>query len=290
MSDTPFDELDARLDAFEMPGKKLGSVKVDLSVRPQRTGFKAFDRHMLIRADRPDLCVIGARPGNGKTSFLVQVLRNLTKSENKTALMFSLEMDASQLKQRSLASEAGVAIDRLPFVDPARLDAAESRLEAEMLFVDDQSGLDVNTLRARAMAYNRKYGLTAVGVDYIQIVRAEGGDRRTAIGNVAEGLKQLAKDLNAPVIALAQMSREIEKRQSLSKNARPVMSDLQDCGLLENWADQILFLDGAGKRDPSRAGQVDAYVAKNRHGPTGDFILAFDASLTRFTDFEEDTL
>src|SRR5690606_14408746 len=116
------------------------------------------------------------------------------------------------------------------------------------------------------------------------IVRGEGSDKRTQIGSVAEGLKQLAKDLNCPVIALAQMSREIEKRQALSKSARPVMSDLQECGLVENWSDQILFLDGAGKRDPSRAGQVDAFIAKNRHGAIGEFVLAFDGSTTTFKD------
>lgn len=280
----------AQLEAFELPAKRLGSVEVDLSVRPQRTGFSSFDRNYIIRHERPDLCVIGARPGNGKTSFLVQVLRNITKAGEGAALMFSLEMDAGQLKQRALASEMGVAIDRLRHATPESVKAAEGRLTQEDLFVDDQSGVDINTLRARAMSYGKRHKLAAIGVDYIQIVGGEGNDARSRIANVAQGLKQLAKDLNVPVVALAQMSREIEKRQSVSKTAKPVMSDLQDCGLVENWADQILFLDGAGKRDPSRAGQVDCYLVKNRHGPTDEFVLAFEASLTRFSDFQQEDM
>lgn len=281
-------DFDALVEEAELgPARRLGSVAVDLAVRSQRTGFTAFDRHLLVRASRPDLCVIGARPGNGKTSFLVQVLRNVVKAGEGAALMFSLEMDAGQLKQRAMASELKAPINRLQHLPEQRLKAAEQKLETEEFYVDDTSGLDINRLRQRAMARAKRSKLAAVGVDYLQIVRSDGGDKRSQVGAVAEGLKTLAKDLGIPVIALAQMSRDIEKRQQLSRSARPAMSDLQECSLVENWADQIVFLDGAGKRDPSRAGQIDTYVAKNRHGPIGEFVLAFDPDTTTFKDFEE---
>lgn len=282
------EEFDALVEEAELgPARKLGSVSVDLAVRAQRTGFESFNAHMLIRAQRPDLCVIGARPGNGKTSFLVQVLRNLTKAGEGSTLMFSLEMDAAQLKQRALASELAVSLNRLQYLPAERVKRAEAVLEHEALFIDDTSGIDINTLRARAMARHKRYKLAAVGVDYLQIVRAEGWDKRTQVGAVAQGLKTLAKDLGIPVIVLAQMSRAIEQRQQMSRSAKPVMSDLQECSLVENWADQILFLDGAGKRDPSRVGQIDCYVAKNRHGPMGQFVLLFDGETTSFKDYEE---
>lgn len=280
------DIFEAQLEAFEVPARRFSSFKADLAVKPLPTGFKSFTRYMLLREARPDLCVIGARPGNGKTSFLVQVLRNISKEAGHT-MMFSLEMDGKQLMARALASEAGVNIEELWKIPPHKREAAEARMEQENFYLDDSSSLDISVIRSRVIDYNKRHRLSAVGIDYLQIVKAEGFSKRDQVGRVAEGLKQLAKDIGAPVIALAQMSREIEKRQQFSKSARPVMSDLQECSLVENWADQILFLDGAAKRDPSREGQVDAYVSKNRHGGTGDFILAFDGGKTKFSDYEK---
>lgn len=278
------DDFDKQIEAFEVPAKRFGSFKADLSVKSLPTGFTGFTRYKLLREVRPDLCVIGARPGNGKTSFLVQVLRTIAREKGHT-MMFSLEMAADQLMQRALASEAGVAMDNLEKLSPNRLAAIEASIDKENFYVDDSNSLDINTIRARAIDYNKRNRLSAIGVDYLQIVKAEGFSKRDQVGKVAEGLKQLAKDLGAPVIALAQMSREIEKRQQMSKSARPVMSDLQECSLVENWADQIVFLDGAAKRDPARVGEIDVYIAKNRHGPAGDFILAFDGEKMKFTDF-----
>lgn len=286
--DNPSDFFDQQLAQFEVVARRFGSVKPDLHVRPLKTGFRAFDRFMLLRHARPDLCVVGARPGNGKTSFLVQVLRNIAKAEEGYTMMFSLEMGTEQLMERALSSETGVATERLKHLPEARLTAAQHRIEQETFFVDDTSGIDINNLRARAMDFNKRHKLVAVGVDYMQIVRAveRAGDKRQEVGEVAQGLKQLAKDLMCPVIGLAQMSREIEKRQAQNKSAKPVMSDLAECSLVENWADQIVFLDGAGKRDPSRLGEIDVTIAKNRHGMSGEFVLRFDGSTTKFSDME----
>jgi|SRR6185437_7022383 len=267
--------------------RKLGSVEVDFNVRAQRTGFTSFNHHMLVRAQRPDLCVIAARPGNGKTSFLVQILRNLTKAGEGTTLMFSLEMATTQLMHRALASELKVPMEKLQYLDPARLKTATHRIEAENFYVDDTAGIHINTLHSFAREWHKISPLAAVGIDYIQIVNADGGDMRAQVGNVARGLKAMAKELNVPVIALAQMNRNIETRQANSKSARPTMSDLQECSLVENWADQIVFLDGAWRRDPLRQGEIDVYVAKNRHGRTGEFVLKFEGETMTFSDVEE---
>lgn len=239
--------------------------------------------------DGDHLFLLGDFTVTHNTSFLVQVLRQIARAGEGHTLMFSLEMDTAQLVLRGLTAEAGCPSDRLHMLSPAKIDAAQAVLDADNFYVDDMSGIDINTLRARAGAFAKRHKIAAIGVDYVQIVRAceRQGDKRQEVGEVAAALKQLAKDLSCPVVALAQMSRSIEQRQQQNKAARPSMSDLAECSLVENWADQILFLDGAGKRDPLRAGQIDCYIAKNRHGPAGEFVLAFDGETTRFTDFEE---
>lgn len=284
------DEFDQKIYDFEVKAKRFGSVKPDLDLRLLSAGFKMFERHRILRANKPDLCVIGARPGTGKTSFLVQVLRNVAKSGAGDTMIFSLEMAHDQLVLRALAAEVGAPVHKLAFIPEQRVDAAMNRLNDEPVFVDDTSGVGINVIRARALDYNKRKPLSVIGVDYLQIVGADGESKRDKIGEIAKGLKQLAKDLNIPVIALAQMNREYEKRLAQSKHATPMMSDLQECSLVENWADQIVFLSGAGRKDPSRDGQVDVHIAKNRHGPMGDFILAFDGETTRFSDFEGDSL
>jgi replicative DNA helicase len=289
MPDDFFDKpssLDERLTAFEVPARRLGSIPVKMGTRSLKTGFTDMEKNVYVRHGEPDLVIVGARPGNGKTSFLVQLLMNIAKNEGPT-MMFSLEMSGEQLIRRAIAGETGQDNSKLHLLQPGRMDRAREAINKLPFFVDDTKGMDINLLRARALDLQKHYGkLQAVGVDYLQIVGApEGWSKRDEVMEVAEGLKKLAEDLNAPVIALAQMSREIERRQQQSKTARPVMSDLAECGGLESWADQILFLDGAGRRDPSRAGEIDVYVAKNRHGDTKDFILRFDGPTTRFSDF-----
>lgn len=277
--------IESRLEAFEVPARRLGSIPVKMSTRPLRTGFRDMEKNGYVRFGEPDLVIVGARPGNGKTSFLVQLLLNIAKSEGPT-MMFSLEMSGEQLIRRAIASETGQDNTRLHLLSQSRMESAQASINQLPFFVDDTKGMEINLLRSRALDLKKRHGLVAVGVDYLQIVgTGEGWSKRDEVMQVAEGLKKLAEDLQAPVIALAQMSRNIEQRQQQSKTAKPMMSDLAECGGLESWADQILFLDGAWKRDPSRAGEVDVTVAKNRHGNTVDFILNFDGPTTRFSDF-----
>lgn len=286
MSDKPTQaELQQRLDAFEIKARRFGSVSYRTEQRALRSGFSCLEQDDYLRAGEPDLVIVGARPGTGKTSFVVQALVNIARSEGPT-LLFSLEMSSEQLRKRSMSAETGTPISQLHMLSQTKLEAANAAMDAIPFFVDDTRSLDILQLRASALAVHRKHPLKAVGVDYLQLVKSLGRDKREQVGNVAEGLKQLALDIRAPVIALAQMSRDIEKRQQTSKSARPTMSDIQESSLVENVADQILFLDGAGKRDPLRAGEIDVYAAKNRHGRCRDFILFFAGDTTKFSDFE----
>lgn len=279
------EEVQARLASFEITAKRFGSVAYSTKQRGLRCGFSAMERDDYMRAGEPDLVIVGARPGTGKTAWLVQASVNIARNEG-AVLLFSLEMSAEQLRKRSMAAETNTPISQLHLLPEHKAQKANEEMSSIPFFVDDTRSLDINDLRARAMDMHRHHPLVAVGVDYLQLLKSQGRDKREQMGNVAEGLKQLAIDLQCPVVALVQMSRDIEKRQQLSKSARPTMSDIQESALIENVADQILFLDGAGKRDPLRQGEVDVFAAKNRHGNCRDFVLYFQGDTTRFSDFE----
>lgn len=287
MSDIFNDDIDEKLAAAEAPFTHIADIKANMTTRPLKSGFKDLEKFEILRAGEPDLVILGARPGNGKTAFLVQALKHVAQHEG-TAIMFSLEMSKEQLKRRVLADESNTDIKKLQHLSEDRIGAVDKRLlSTTPFFVDDTKGLDINNLRARVLAYRKTHKVAIVGVDYLQIVRTSTGrSKREEILEVTEGLKQLANDINCPILAVAQMSREIEKRQQMSKTAKPVMSDLQECGGIENWADQIGFLDAAWRRDPARANEVDFFVEKNRHGMTGKFTLLFDGAQTRFSDFQ----
>lgn len=287
MNDLFNDEIEDALAAVESPFTHIGDIKANMHTRPLKSGFRELEKFEILRAGEPDLVILGARPGNGKTAFLVQTLKYVAQHEG-TAIMFSLEMSKEQLKRRILADESNTDIKKLQHLSDDRIGIVDKRLHDTTPFlVDDTKGLDINNLRARVLAYRKKHPIAIVGVDYLQIVRTSTGrSKREEILEVTEGLKQLANDVGCPVLAVAQMSREIEKRQQMSRGAKPVMSDLQECGGIENWADQIAFLDAAWRRDPARAGEVDFFVEKNRHGNTGRFVLLFEGAQTRFKDFE----
>lgn len=285
------DEFDDKIEAFEVPAKKIGAIDLNLREETLKIGFKEPERMGLFRKNESDLVIVGARPGNGKTAFLVQALINAARTEGAT-MLFSLEMSASSLTKRIYSLESETAVNKLWSLPDSKKLAVKQKLATTDFFIDDTKGIDINTLRARVLDFRRRQPLVAVGVDYAQLVRStsRGRSRNEEVLEVIEGLKTLACDIEAPVIALAQMSREIEKRQQFSQSARPVMSDLADCGGIERWADQILFMDRPDRRDPSRVGQIDFYVAKNRHGETRDFTLAVRWECTKFYNHEETSL
>jgi replicative DNA helicase len=227
----------------------------------------------------------------GKTALMLNMAEYAAKMFGPV-LIFSLEMGLGELGDRSLCGEARV--DTTEYRDAARVrhrraefEAAARRLEGLPVFIDDTPAVTPEQVAAIARRSRRKHDLRMVMVDYLQIMGAENprDSEYDRVGRAATALKNLSKQVGAPVIALSQLSRKCEERP----DKRPIMSDLRATGQIEQDADLILFLHRAEKYNPGEApGEAEIIVAKNRHGATGTATVAFKASLTRFENLIPD--
>ncbi len=172
--------------------------------------------------------------------------------------------------------------------DWARISSATSQLQEARIFIDEGAGLTPTELRARARRVKREHGLNMVVVDYLQLMQVSGTkeNRATEISEISRGLKALAKELDVPVIALSQLNRSVEQRES----KKPVMSDLRESGAIEQDADMILFIyrEEVYDKNTPRKGEADIDLAKHRNGETGHFVLTFQGQYTRFQNFMSD--
>ena len=281
---------------------------------------------------RSDLIILAGRPGMGKTSLATNIAFNAAQRmmreredgvpENKRLgaanAFFSLEMSADQLATRILAESSGISgeslrMGKISQHDFRNLARAAAELEQLPLYIDDTPGLTIAALRTRARRLKRQRGIDLIIVDYLQLLSGSGrsseSNRVQEISEISRGLKQLAKELHVPVIALSQLSRQVEQRE----NKRPVLSDLRESGSIEQDADIVLFVyreeyytnfskpkeasieagdspaEVAAFEDWQRAmsrvhGIAEVVVAKSRHGSTGTIPVKFDAKITRFSD------
>lgn len=256
------------------------------------TGFSGVDK-MLVGLGDTDLVLVGARPGMGKTAFALNIATNVAFSTKKKVCIFSLEMSADQLVLRMLASEALVDSYRLRSgqltpEDWNKIADAAMRLSTTDILIDDTSGMSVTAMKAKL---RRVENLGLVVVDYLQLMESErpSDNRSVEVGYISRGLKLMAKDLRAPVICCAQLSRGPESRT----DKRPQLSDLRDSGSIEQDADAVLFLyrDEYYKtdRDPGdREGNVaEVIIQKNRHGTTGKITMGWIGSYTRFRTLDD---
>lgn len=260
------------------------------------TGFNAYDS-VTGGMHRSDLVIVAARPGMGKTSFVTSACVNVAK-RGEVAGIFSLEMPARQLAGRMLCTEAGVAFSntRRGRITPkgfTDIQMALSDLASLGIYVDDAAKgrpyvADIVS-RARRLASDasrQKKRLGLLVVDYLQIVKLREvlvkQRHDLAVGEISTELKSLAKELDVPIIGVAQLNRGVEQRQ----DKRPMMSDLRDSGQLEQDADLILMLYRDEYYNPSTRdpGVVELIFEKNRHGPTGTRKMRFDGPTTRFYD------
>ena len=229
----------------------------------------------------------------GKTAFALNIATNVAFSTKKKVCIFSLEMSADQLVLRMLASEALVDSYRLRSgqltpEDWNKIADAAMRLSATDILIDDTSGMSVTAMKAKL---RRVENLGLVVVDYLQLMESErpSDNRSVEVGYISRGLKLMAKDLRAPVICCAQLSRGPESRT----DKRPQLSDLRDSGSIEQDADAVLFLyrDEYYKtdRDPGdREGNVaEVIIQKNRHGTTGKITMGWIGSYTRFRTLDD---
>jgi replicative DNA helicase len=255
------------------------------------TGFRDFDNKTGgLRGG--DLVIIAGRPSMGKTTLAINMAENvaLDSTTRGSVLVFSMEMPSEQLMTRMLSSVGGVPLHdirsgRISDEDWIRITGATSQLAEARIFIDESAGLTPTELRARARRVKREHGLDMVVVDYLQLMQVSGTkeNRATEISEISRGLKALAKELNVPVIALSQLNRSVEQRES----KKPVMSDLRESGAIEQDADMILFIyrEEVYNKDTPRKGEADIDLAKHRNGETGYFHLTFQGKYTRFQNY-----
>lgn len=250
------------------------------------TGYADLDE-LLSGLQPSTLNIIGARPAMGKTAFGLGMATHIAKTTSRPVLVFSLEMGHVELTQRILSSEAEVDSTRirngnLSESDWAKIGRAIGRLEVP-LFLDDNPRVTVMEIRAKARRLKMQRGdLAMILIDYLQLMTGGGNaeNRQLEVSEISRNLKILARELEVPIVALSQLSRNLESRA----DKKPVLSDLRESGSLEQDADVVMFLyrdEVYNKESPDR-GAADLFVAKHRAGPIGDMRLVFRAQYTRF--------
>lgn len=254
------------------------------------TGFHDLDE-LTGGFQKSDLIVLAARPAYGKTA-LGLTLAYTAALAGKTVAIFNLEMPAEQLVQRLLAMETGIDSHRLRLGqlnddDWERISYAFGKLAEAPIYIDDTPGIGIMELRSKARRLQAERGLDFVQVDYLQLMRgsSRGENRVQEVSEISRGLKGLARELNVPVLALAQLSRAIETRQLHV----PQLSDLRESGAIEQDADLVIFIHREDMNDveSDKQGIVKLILAKHRNGPQGSVNLRFFNKTTRFADLEQ---
>lgn len=236
-----------------------------------------------------DLIIVAARPSMGKTTLGLNIAHHIALQEEAPVAFFSLEMSREQLAQRLLCSAAEIDAQRLrrgflSSEDWPRLTQAVGPLSESPFFIDDTAGISVMEMRAKARRLKMEKGLSAVFVDYLQLMRGHERleNRQQEISSISRSLKALAKELNCPVIALSQLSRAVEQRT----DKRPILSDLLESGGIEANADLVLFIyrDDYYNPETEKKHVTEIIVSKQRNGPTGKIELYFMDHFNKFVN------
>jgi len=277
-------------DLLEESIKKIESIIESKSgITGLPTGFRALD-DLLSGLQPSDMIILAARPSVGKTAFSLSLAANAAIKSDKSVLIFSLEMAKEQLVQRLLCMQGGIDSRRLRTGFLAsrefpKLQQAASNLSRAKIYIDDAAGLSPLDLRAKARRVSATYGLDFIIVDYLQLmstgVRVE--NRQQEIATISRSIKGIARELNVPVLALSQLSREAEKDDT----GIPKLSHLRESGAIEQDADVVLML--ARPRLEEAEGNenlINVAVAKQRNGPTGNIQLLFDRNTQNWRNFD----
>ena len=253
------------------------------------TGYLDLDA-LLAGLQPSSLVIVGARPAMGKTSFALGMVAHAALEAQRPVLMFSLEMSSEELSQRILCSEAKVDASRartgrLDGDDWKKISKAIGRLGEASIWIDDNPSLTIMEIRAKARRLKSQVGdLGMIVIDYLQLMTGRSGaeNRQVEVSELSRGLKILARELETPVVALSQLSRNLEMRA----DKRPMLADLRESGSLEQDADVVMFIFREEVYDakPENTGQAEIIVAKHRAGPTGVVQLAFLPQYTRFAN------
>ncbi len=264
------------------------------------SGFTALDR-MTSGWQPSDLVIIAARPGMGKTAFVVSAMRNAAIDFQQPVAIFSLEMSSVQLVNRLISAEAELESEKIKRGDLADYEWEQllhktSKLSQAPIFIDDTPGLSILELRAKARRLVAQHGVKLIVIDYLQLMsgdtsKTQGGNREQEIASISRALKGIAKELNIPVLALSQLSRAVETRGG---DKKPMLSDLRESGSIEQDADIVMFLYRPeyygitqGEDGMPLNGLGEVLIEKHRNGRTGSVHLKFIGRFTKFTDMDE---
>ena len=263
----------------------------DLAARPDDihgvpTGFIDLDR--LLNGLQPsDLIIVAGRPGMGKTGFALSLAKNAAQTHKKHVAIFSLEMGNEQLVQRLISQQTGIDSQRLRTGklednEWALFTHAIETLGDTRIFLDDTPGITPLQLRTKCRRLHLEYGLDLIIIDYLQLMAGDtrNENRVQEVSYISRQLKNLAREINVPVLAAAQLSRAVEQRS----DKRPVLSDLRESGSLEQDADIVMFIyrPEVYEDDPAKENVAEVIISKHRNGPVGSVQLIFRKNLAKF--------
>ena len=239
---------------------------------------------------KSDLILIAARPGMGKTAFALNLVANAAIRSKSSVAVFSLEMSKEQLVQRLLSSQSNVALDNInkgKIADDEwkKLTDAMTVLSSSDIFIDDTPGIKVSEIRSKCRKLKMEKGLDMIMIDYLQLMEADGraDNRQQEVSKISRSLKILAKEMNCPVIALSQLSRNTES----GKDHMPKLSDLRDSGAIEQDADIVMFIyrdEYYTKMETKKKDLAEIIIAKNRHGEISNIELVWIGKIQKFSN------
>lgn len=267
-----------------------------------QTGFYELDRYTS-GWQNSDLIIIAARPAMGKTAFVLSMAKNMAVGYNTPVAIFSLEMSNVQLVNRLIVNTCEIPGEKIKSgqLQPYEWEQLMSRIKNlynAPIYIDDTPSLSVFELRTKARRLVREHNVKIIIIDYLQLMNASGmsfGSREQEVSTISRSLKQLAKELNIPIIALSQLNRGVETRQG--ENKRPQLADLRESGAIEQDADMVCFIHRpeyylkSSQDDSGRdiRGLAEFIIAKHRSGATGDARMRFKNELARFQNWDDDT-
>lgn len=237
-----------------------------------------------------DMVLIAARPSMGKTTFVLNLAQHAALRENKSIVIFSLEMSKEQLAYKFLCAEANVDMlklrtGNLDDQDWENIARASGPLAAAKIYIDDTAGVSVMEMRSKCRRIKLEYGIDMIIIDYLQLMSGSGGEsRQQEVSEISRSIKALAKEMECPVIALSQLSRAPEQRA----DHRPMLSDLRESGSIEQDADLVMFLyrDEYYNKETEEKNVAECIIAKQRNGPVGTVRLAWLGQFSKFGNLD----
>lgn len=280
-------ELEARQERY----MQRGEGEVGITGIPSH--FIDLDR-MINGFNNSHLIILAARPAMGKTALAINIAENVCFKSGIPVGIFSLEMTAEQLVHRIVCSQSEIESEKIKTgsLSPNEFHhvvEAVSTIQDHSMLIDDQPGLKITDIRARARRMKEAHGVGMIIIDYLQLITGSGSvrnqeNRQNEISEISRMLKTLARELDVPVVCLSQLSRKVEERTG----HRPMMSDLRESGSIEQDADIVMFLLRREYYDPhDRPGQAEVIVAKNRHGGVGSVFLTYRKEIAQFANFSQ---